>query len=76
MAIHPKSEKLRRRVEVEERKEAKKSDNPQPAARGELGVMIPGMGAVVTTFVAGVEAIRKGLAKPHRIAHPTGHRPS
>ena len=26
--------------------------------------MIPGMGAVATTFVAGVEAIRKGLAKP------------
>ncbi|MGC1450517.1 MAG: inositol-3-phosphate synthase, partial [Candidatus Sulfotelmatobacter sp.] len=33
-------------------------------ARGKLGVMIPGMGAVATTFVAGVEAIRKGLAKP------------
>src|SRR4030095_9517813 len=26
--------------------------------------MIPGRGAVATTFVAGVEAIRKGLAKP------------
>ena len=33
-------------------------------AQGKLGVMIPGMGAVATTFVAGVEAIRKGLAKP------------
>jgi myo-inositol-1-phosphate synthase len=33
-------------------------------ARGKLGVMIPGMGAVATTFVAGVEAIRKGLASP------------
>ena len=33
-------------------------------AKGKLGVMIPGMGAVATTFVAGVEAIRKGLAKP------------
>ncbi|HXX01862.1 MAG TPA: inositol-3-phosphate synthase, partial [Candidatus Acidoferrales bacterium] len=32
--------------------------------KGKLGVMIPGMGAVATTFVAGVEAIRKGLAKP------------
>jgi len=32
--------------------------------RGKLGVMIPGMGAVATTFVAGVEAIRKGYAKP------------
>src|SRR5437870_11351437 len=35
----------------------------QPA-KGKLGIMIPGMGAVATTFVAGVEAIRKGLAKP------------
>ena len=33
-------------------------------ARGKLGVMIPGMGAVATTFVAGVEAVRKGLAQP------------
>src|ERR1041385_7165646 len=35
----------------------------QPA-KGKLGVMIPGMGAVATTFVAGVEAVRKGIAKP------------
>src|SRR5204863_8660318 len=33
-------------------------------ARGKLGVMIPGMGAVATTFVAGVEAVRRGLASP------------
>src|SRR5215467_5581270 len=33
-------------------------------ARGKLGVMIPGMGAVATTFIAGVEAIRKGIAQP------------
>ncbi len=33
-------------------------------AKGKLGVMIPGMGAVATTFVAGVEAVRKGLAQP------------
>ncbi len=33
-------------------------------AKGKLGVMIPGMGAVATTFVAGVEAVRKGLAAP------------
>src|SRR5438445_7988327 len=33
-------------------------------ARGKLGVMIPGMGAVATTFVAGVEAIRRGISKP------------
>jgi myo-inositol-1-phosphate synthase len=31
---------------------------------GRLGVLLPGMGAVATTFVAGVEAVRQGLAKP------------
>jgi myo-inositol-1-phosphate synthase len=31
---------------------------------GKLGVVIPGMGAVTSTFIAGVLAIRKGLAKP------------
>ncbi len=33
-------------------------------ATGKLGVMIPGMGAVATTLIAGVEAIRRDLAKP------------
>src|SRR5689334_4857241 len=33
-------------------------------AKGKLGIMLPGMGAVATTFVAGVEAVRKGIAKP------------
>jgi myo-inositol-1-phosphate synthase len=33
-------------------------------AMGKLGVMIPGMGAVATTFMAGVEAVRKGIAEP------------
>jgi myo-inositol-1-phosphate synthase len=33
-------------------------------AQGKLGVLIPGMGAVSTTFIAGVEAVRKGLAEP------------
>jgi myo-inositol-1-phosphate synthase len=42
---------------------AKNSSGIQPA-KGKLGIMIPGMGAVATTFVAGVEAVRKGLAKP------------
>lgn len=31
---------------------------------GKLGVLLPGMGAVGTTFISGVLAIRKGLAKP------------
>jgi len=33
-------------------------------ADGKLGVLLPGMGAVATTFVAGVEAIRRGLSRP------------
>ena len=32
--------------------------------KGKLGVLIPGMGAVATTFIAGVEAIRRQLARP------------
>ena len=39
---------------------------PIPVERpeGRLGVLIPGMGAVATTFVGGVLAIRQGLGKP------------
>ena len=33
-------------------------------ARGKLGVLLVGLGAVATTFIAGVQAIRKGLAAP------------
>ena len=33
-------------------------------ADGKLGVLIPGIGAVSTTFIAGVEAIKQGLAQP------------
>jgi myo-inositol-1-phosphate synthase len=33
-------------------------------AEGKLGILTPGMGAVATTFMAGVIAINKGLAKP------------
>src|SRR6266700_3723334 len=33
-------------------------------ATGKLGVLIPGMGAVTTTLIAGVEAIRRGGAQP------------
>src|SRR2546421_6197482 len=34
------------------------------AADGKLAVLLPGMGAVATTFIAGVEAARRGLGKP------------
>ena len=33
-------------------------------ASGKLGILLVGLGAVSTTFVAGVEAIRKGAAEP------------
>lgn len=33
-------------------------------AKGKLGILLVGLGAVSTTFVAGVEAIRKGNAEP------------
>ncbi len=40
-------------------------DNVQIApANGKLGVLIPGIGAVSTTFIAGVEAIKRGMAVP------------
>src|ERR1700721_4075816 len=38
--------------------------SPIQPANGKLGIMIPGMGSVATTLVAGVEAVRKGIAKP------------
>jgi len=33
-------------------------------AQGKLGILLVGLGAVSTTFIAGVFAVRKGLAKP------------
>lgn len=33
-------------------------------ANGKLGILIPGLGAVATTFIAGVEAVKKGIAQP------------
>ena len=43
------------------------SSKPSPVikpAEGKLGILMPGMGAVATTFIAGVEAIKRGTAKP------------
>jgi myo-inositol-1-phosphate synthase len=33
-------------------------------ADGKLGILIPGLGAVSTTFMAGVEAVKRGLGEP------------
>jgi myo-inositol-1-phosphate synthase len=37
--------------------------NIQPA-EGKLGILIPGLGAVATTLIAGVAAVRKGISQP------------
>jgi myo-inositol-1-phosphate synthase len=42
-------------------------------ARGKLAVLTPGMGAVATTFIAGVIAMRKGLGETHWVSHPDGN---
>ncbi len=33
-------------------------------AKGRLGILLPGMGAVSTTFIAGVEAVKREMAEP------------
>ena len=42
-------------------------------ARGRLGVLIPGLGAVATTLIAGVEAVKKGIAQPIGSLTQMGH---
>src|SRR5690242_20558471 len=34
------------------------------SADGKLGILLPGLGAVATTMIAGVIAVNKGLSKP------------
>ena len=50
----------------------KKSVTVKPAS-GKLGILLPGMGAVATTFIAGVHAIRRGLGKPIGSLTQLGH---
>src|SRR3989440_4974719 len=68
MAIHrtasPQTKKSAAKSAARSAAKAAPSARGVAPASGKLGVMIPGMGAVATTFVAGVEAIRKGIAKP------------
>ncbi len=42
----------------------KPSLTPIEPPGGTLGVLLPGMGAVATTFIAGVEAVRRGAGRP------------
>lgn len=48
----------------EGRHDAANTPTPVAPPEGRLGVLIPGMGAVATTFIGGVLAIRRGLGKP------------
>jgi myo-inositol-1-phosphate synthase len=41
-----------------------KSEKEIAPASGKLGVLLPGMGAVATTCIAGVELVRRGLGVP------------
>jgi myo-inositol-1-phosphate synthase len=50
----------------------KKAVDVKPAT-GKLGILLPGMGAVATTFIAGVLAIRRGIGKPIGSLTQLGH---
>ncbi|CAN5914073.1 inositol-3-phosphate synthase [soil metagenome] len=50
----------------------KKGVDVKPAS-GKLGILLPGMGAVATTFIAGVLAIRKGIGQPFGSLTQLGH---
>ena len=43
---------------------ARKQPRKIAPARGRLGILTPGIGAVATTFYAGVEAARRGIGQP------------
>jgi myo-inositol-1-phosphate synthase len=44
--------------------QTRKTPAPIEEPKGKLGVLLVGLGAVSTTFIAGVEAIKKGIAEP------------
>ena len=48
----------------EQQMESKTGGTNIEPATGKLGIMVVGLGAVATTMIAGVEAVRRGLAKP------------
>ncbi|OYT71755.1 MAG: inositol-3-phosphate synthase [Chloracidobacterium sp. CP2_5A] len=49
---------------VEKNKTSVPSPAPIAEPKGKLGVLLVGLGAVSTTFIAGVEAVKRGLALP------------
>jgi myo-inositol-1-phosphate synthase len=58
---------------TEQQDKSKNGRSELAPAKGKLGIMIPGMGAVATTFVAGVEAVRKGISSPIGSLTQMGH---
>src|SRR5690606_11995402 len=50
----------------------KKAVDVKPA-KVKLGILLPGMGAVATTFIAGVQAIRRGIGQPIGSLTQLGH---
>ena len=54
----------------------KKQGQEIASPKGNLGVLLVGLGAVSTTFIAGVEAIKKGKGSPHWLLDPDGDDPS
>jgi myo-inositol-1-phosphate synthase len=58
---------LKKTTKVNQRKSSGSPDSadvPIAPSDGKLGVLIPGIGAVSTTFIAGVEAVKRGLGLP------------
>ncbi|MFQ3589113.1 MAG: inositol-3-phosphate synthase, partial [Chloracidobacterium sp.] len=49
---------------TEKNKTAVPSPAPIAEPKGKLGVLLVGLGAVSTTFIAGIEAVRAGKALP------------
>src|SRR5881227_1174829 len=63
MYHHPSLKSVRFLRRLIRRMPVKKGAEIAPA-KGKLGVLLVGLGAVSTTFIAGVEAIKEGLAEP------------
>src|ERR1019366_7159625 len=67
--IQPSIQEKERDQSMATKKKKKSAGRPKASskvapAKGKLGVMVVGLGAVATTMIAGVEAVRRGLAKP------------
>ncbi len=50
-----------------------RTDGVITPVKGKLGILMPGLGAVATTFIAGVESIRRGFSEPIGSVTQMGH---